>query len=129
MFGFSLAELIVVLILALIFIKPKDLPEIAYFLGKMIFRIKKFFNDSKSYLKSVEGEIGLDQLKHELNRGIAEEKSKIEDEMTVIVDMYGNEHQVPNVKSLRADLSEEEINSEISRANEDNIKNLNSDQK
>lgn len=129
MFGFSLAELIVVLILALLFIKPKDLPEIAYFLGKMIFRIKKFFNDSKSYLKSVEGEIGLDQLKHELNRGIAEEKSKIEDEMTVIVDMYGNEHQVPNVKSLRADLSEEEINSEISRANEDNIKNLNSDQK
>jgi len=122
MFGFSFAELIVVLLVGLIFIKPQDLPEIAHFAGKMIFRAKKFFNDSKSYLKSVESEIGLDQLKHEINRGIAEEKAKIQEDVTVIVDMYGNEHHVPNVRDLRSDLSAEEIEQEVKKLNQENTK-------
>ncbi len=120
MFGFSLAELIVVLIVALLFIKPQDLPEIAHFLGRMIFRIKKLYSDSMSYLKSVESEVGIDQLRHELNRGIAEEKAKIEEDVTVIVDIYGNEHHVTNISEVRSDLSAEEINNEVEKANKEN---------
>ena len=41
MFGFSLAEFILVIIVAIIFIKPQDLPEIAHFLGRVFFRLKK----------------------------------------------------------------------------------------
>lgn len=97
MFGFSLAELVLVFLVALIFIKPQDLPEIAHFVGKIFYRAKRLWSEVKKSLKEMEKELGVDDLKHELNRGIAEEKAKLEDEMTVIVDMYGNEHQVPKV--------------------------------
>ena len=120
MFGFSFAELIVVILVALIFIRPQDLPEIAHFVGKTFYRGKKLFNDVKKYLKDAEKELGLEDLRHELNRGIAEEKSKLEDEMTIIVDMYGNEHKVPNVKQLRSDLEDEEMKAEIIRLNAEN---------
>ena len=122
MFGFSFAELILVILIALIFIKPKDLPEIARFVGKIFYRAKRMYGDLKKSLKEMEGELGIDELKHELNRGIAEEKAKLEEEMTVIVDMYGNEHHVPNVKKVRPDLSEEEVELEIKKHNEENLK-------
>ena len=80
------------------------------------------YGDLKRSLKEMEGELGIDELKHELNRGIAEEKAKLEEEMTVIVDMYGNEHHVPNVKKVRPDLSEEEVELEIKKHNEENSK-------
>lgn len=120
MFGLSLAELIVVLLAALIFIRPKDLPEIAHFVGKVFYRGKRMINDVKSYIKNAEKELDLEDLRHELNRGIAEEKSKLEDEMTVIIDMHGNEHQVPNVKEIRSDLTPEEIEDEVKKANIEN---------
>ena len=40
MFGFSLAEFILVIIVAIIFIKPQDLPELARMLGKIVAEIK-----------------------------------------------------------------------------------------
>lgn len=120
MFGFSFAELILVILVALIFIKPQDLPEIAHFVGKIFYRGKRLFGDVKKYLKDAEHDLGLDELRHELNRGIAEEKAKLEDDMTVIVDIYGNEHRVPNVKKLRADLGEEEIAAEVKKLNQAN---------
>ena len=75
MFGFSLAELLVVFVVALIFIKPEDLPEIAHFFGKIFYRAKKYFNDLKRQFKEIEKDISFDELKQELNRGIAEEKA------------------------------------------------------
>lgn len=122
MLGFSFAELILVILVALIFIKPQDLPEIAHFIGKIFYRGKRLFYDVKKYLKDAEKDLGLDELRHELNRGIAEEKAKLEDDMTVIVDMYGNEHRVPNVKNLRGDLAAEEVEKEVERLNEENRK-------
>lgn len=120
MFGLSFAELIVIILAALIFIKPKDLPEIARFLGRSYYRCKKLWSDAKLYLKSVETELGLSDLRDELNKGISDERSKIEDEITTIVDMYGNEHQVASVKTIRADLTDEEINAEVEKLNEEN---------
>jgi Sec-independent protein translocase protein TatA len=120
MFGFNLAELIVVLLVILIFVRPADLPEIAHFLGKIFYRGKHWYRQLKSSLKEMEKEFGVDDLKHELNRGIAEEKAKLEDDLTVIVDIHGNEHRVPNVSRLRTDLSKEELEEEIARENEKN---------
>ncbi len=116
MFGFSLAELIVIFLVILIFIKPKDLPEIAHFLGKIYYRAKRLYQDLKSSLKEMEKEFGVDDLKQELHRGIAEEKSKLEEEITVIVDIYGNEHRVAKV-------SDEKIN-EVKKLNEENLKSV-----
>lgn len=125
MFGFSLAELILVLIVILLFIKPQDLPEIAHFAGKVFYRGKRLFKELKASFKEMEKELGVDDLKHELHRGIAEEKAKLEDEMTVIVDIYGNEHRVPNVHEVRSDLTKEEIVKEVERLNSNNASVVN----
>jgi Sec-independent protein translocase protein TatA len=120
MFGFSFAELIIVLLVAFIFIKPQDLPEIARFFGKIFYRGKNLYREVKKSLKEMENELGLDELKDEFNRSIAEEKSKLEDDFTVIVDMEGNEHRVPNISILRKDLTPQELEEEIARENKNN---------
>ncbi len=120
MFGFSLAELIVVLLVILLFIKPQDLPEIAHFLGKVFFRLKNYYKQLKSSFKELETEFGIQDLKNELNRGIAEEKSKLEDDFTIIVDMEGKEHRVPNIHEVRSDLDEEKLKEEIESLNQQN---------
>lgn len=100
----------------LIFIKPADLPEIAHFFGKIFYRAKHLYQELKAYLKTMEKEFGVEDLRHELNRGIAEEQAKLEDETTVIVDMYGNEHHVPKV-------AEEQVE-EVKKLNEENLDSL-----
>jgi Sec-independent protein translocase protein TatA len=115
MFGFSLAELIVVFLIALLFIKPKDLPEIAYFFGKIFYRAKKFFNEIKKQFQEIEKEMGIEDLKQELNRGISDEKMKLSEDVTIIVDMYGNEHRVENIEKIRPDLTKEEIEEEVKK--------------
>ena len=122
MFGFSLAELLMVALVALLLIKPQDLPEIAHFLGKIFFRSKKYFNELKQKFEEVKKYLDLQEIKNEINRGIAEEKSKLEElDETIIVDIYGNEHRVPNVENFRTDLSKEEIEEEIKKLNEENL--------
>lgn len=130
MFGLSLAELLVICLVALIFIKPQDLPEIAHFIGKVIFRGKKTYNDLKKHFKEIENDLGFEELKHEINRGIADEKSKLEDhDTTVIVDIHGNEHVIRNIHELRSDLTKEEMQEEVQKLNDENLsKNVNQDQ-
>lgn len=127
MFGFSLAELILVLLIAIIFIKPQDLPEIAHFFGKLYYKGRRLFNELKEQFKTIEKDLGLDELKHEINRGIAAEKMKIENEkkeITKIIDIYGNEHHV-DAHDIRQDLSEEELKAEIAKYNDENSKSQN----
>lgn len=125
MFGFSLAELLVVCLVALIFIKPQDLPEIARFLGRMFFRCKKTFNDLKKHFKEVEKDLGFEEIKEEIHRGMHEEKIKLlENEATIIVDMHGNEHVIHNIHDLRPDLDKSSISEEVKKLNEENsVKN------
>lgn len=119
MFGISFAELIIFLLVALVLIKPKDLPEIAYFLGKVFYKIKKLYADAKEYLKSSSKELGLDDIKYEIDRGIADEKAKSESKTTIIVDIYGNEHRV------NRDDVENFDETEVEKLNEENKNNLN----
>lgn len=124
MFGFSLAELIVVFVVILIFIKPKDLPEIANFLGRALYHGKKWIVKIKSSLKELEKDFAIEELRNEINRGMAEEKAKLEEETTVIVDMYGNEHQVSNINEIRQDVDKQSLEKEILSENQKNLDKL-----
>lgn len=127
MLGFSLAELFLVLLVVLIFIKPQDLPEIARFVGKAIFHGKRLYQQVKGSLTQLEKEFELESLKNEVNQAIAEEKLKYHDEneeQTIIVDMYGNEHYVANLKNLRNDLSKEDLVNEVEKNNKINQKDI-----
>ncbi len=120
MFGISFAELLVIIIIALIFIGPKDMPEIARYIIKMIIKIKKFIQSATAELKEVSKELGLDDIKSEVEREIIAQKIKLEKDVTTIIDIYGNEHQVPKIEELRPDMNKEELQEEINKYNEIN---------
>jgi hypothetical protein len=40
-----------------------------------------------------------------------------EEDATIIVDMFGNEHRVSNIKEIRSDLDEEKIKKEVEESN------------
>lgn len=120
MFGFSFIEFITVLIVALIFIKPEDLPEIARFIARIFYRLKKLSIELRNSLLDLEKESNISSLRHEIAKGIAEEKSIIEEDTTVIVDLYGNEHKVSNLNKMRSDLSSEALKDEVNKLNDKN---------
>lgn len=72
----------------------------------------------------MEKEFGVDDLRQEMQRGIAEEKAKLEEDVTVIVDIYGNEHHVSNVKEVRPDMTSEQMKEEVKKLNDENSKSL-----
>lgn len=51
--GFSISELFVVLLVALLVIKPEQLPEVAYALGRLIQAMRRFMGNIKSELNAL----------------------------------------------------------------------------
>ncbi|MBR9980363.1 MAG: twin-arginine translocase subunit TatB [Desulfatitalea sp.] len=65
MFGIGMPELIVILAVALIFIGPKKLPDLAKSLGKALGEFKRATSDLK---QSLEQEAGLDEVRENLKQ-------------------------------------------------------------
>lgn len=120
MFGISLAELLVIMTIAVIFIGPKELPEVARYITKFIIKVKKILEEVKKELKTVSNQLGLDEIRSEVEMELMKEKIKSDQEPTTIIDIYGNEHQVYGVDQLRTDKSKEEIEEEIKNYNQIN---------
>lgn len=125
MFGFSLAELILVLIVAVIFVKPQDLPEIAAWIAKNVIKFRHYFAEFKRELTKIGDEMGVKEIREEVNQAILSQKIALEDEneKTTIVDIYGNEHKVESIEKLRTDLTKEQIEEEVTKHNQHNKKN------
>jgi Tat protein translocase TatB subunit len=117
MFGISLAEFLVILIVAICVIGPKDMPEVARYIIKMIYKIKQFIAEAKKELKIMGDELGLEEIKAELEQEIIAKKAQFEQEITTIIDIYGQEHQVYEIDKLRPDTSKDELMAEIAKYN------------
>ena len=109
MLGVSFFELLMVMILALIIIGPKELPDLAKNLIRIIVRIKKF-------AKQTSQESGLIEIKEEIEKDMM----KLEEETSTIIDIYGNEHEVHAIDKLRSDKNKEELEEEINKYNKIN---------
>jgi Sec-independent protein translocase protein TatA len=102
MLGLSLSEILIILIIAIIFIKPQDLPEIAYNIGKFIANIRKFIRNLQNSYQDISNEIGVEEIKKQINKGINDneyfDKDNIYDandeESVIIIDLEGKEHMV-----------------------------------
>ncbi len=122
MFGISLAELLVIALIAIFFVKPQDLPEIARFLGKIYAKIRRLINEFKKNLAQTQKEMGIDEIKHEFNAALVEDEIKSTEKKTKIVDIYGNIHEVGNVNEIRSDLNSQELEEEVEKYNKINEK-------
>ena len=120
MFGISLAEFLLILGIAILVIGPKDLPEVARYFIKTVAQIKHLIAKAKSELDILGKEIGIDEIKNEIAIELASEKTRIENEITTIVDLYGNEHQIHNLDAIRKDKNKDEIAEEVKALNKQN---------
>jgi Tat protein translocase TatB subunit len=120
MFGISLVEFLVIATIGILVIGPKDFPDIARNIIRMVAKGKNIIDKTKAELNLLGKEIGIDDIKNEVAIEIANEKSKIEEEITTIIDIYGNEHQVSGLNEIRKDRSKEEIALEIEQCNQSN---------
>jgi len=120
MFGISLGELLLVLIIAVLVIGPKDLPEVARYLIRAISKTKRLIARAKSELDILGKEIGIDEIKNEIAIELANEKARIESDVTTIIDIYGNEHEVCGLDEIRRDKNKEEIKKEVAELNNQN---------
>lgn len=55
--GFSMSELIVLMVIGLIIFGPDDLPDIARTVGKFVYEVKKMFNDASKDFKEATKDI------------------------------------------------------------------------
>ena len=121
MFGFSLAEFILVIIVAIIFIKPQDLPELAKMLGKAVGEIKKLYQNLLAQWQDVTKQPEIASLTQEFQQqvSLAEKNTQTSTE-TVIIDMYGKKHIVSNIFEVRPDLTKEQLSQEVQEHNKNN---------
>lgn len=119
----SSGELLLIIVIAIIFIGPKELPEIARHLLKLSIKIKSIIAKTKAELHVLGQEIGIDEIKNEVELELANEKAKLDKEITTIIDIYGNEHQVHDLSSIRSDKSKAELEQEVSEYNRINKPN------
>lgn len=52
MFNFSISEIVVVLVVALLVVKPKELPALAHYLGKSLAKLRKMTSDIQNSFAS-----------------------------------------------------------------------------
>ena len=57
MFGISINELIVIMLLMVIFIKPKDIPSVVNFLAKIIKKVQEFVFEIRRQINSISSDI------------------------------------------------------------------------
>ncbi len=120
MFGISLVEFLAIITIGVLVIGPKDFPEIARHIVKTIAKAKNIIDKTKNELNVLSKEIGIDDIKNEVAIEIENEKSKIEKEITTIIDIYGNEHQVSGLDEIRKDKNKEGIDLEVTKHNKAN---------
>lgn len=123
MFGISFGEFLLILAVAVLIIGPKDLPEVARYIIKMIAKIKHLISSAKKELDNLGKEIGVEEIKNEVAIEIANQKAKLEEDVTTIIDIYGNEHKVPAIDEVRKDKSKEELQKEVAELNKTNLEN------
>lgn len=70
MFNIGFAELIVILLVALIFVGPKDLPKVGAYIGRAV---RKF----KGYISEFKEETGFGEMEKEYKETVADLKSTI----------------------------------------------------
>jgi sec-independent protein translocase protein TatB len=80
MFDISFGELLVVMVLAVVFIGPKELPVVVRAVARAIFQIKKFMLEVKSMMNDLAHEAGVDDIKREMEEEFSRDIKMIQGE-------------------------------------------------
>lgn len=85
MFDFSFIEILVVIVVTLLVVKPEDVPGILRAVGRGLGKLKQISNEWASILDDISKDVGADDIKRE---------------MRTVVDLDGNEREAFDVSDL-----------------------------
>jgi sec-independent protein translocase protein TatB len=93
MFDFDLGKLLLIGVVALIFIPPKDLPNALRQLGRLIGQARRMAADFQGQFSEAMREAELSQIKDELQN--LKQKASVEDAFSHVADMLETKVEVP----------------------------------
>lgn len=93
MFGLSLGETAIILLVALVVIGPKELPKVIKVVVQFVNYIKSMVSDFKAQVEEVAKEAGLDDIRKEL------EVDEAFTQMPTIIDLEGNPQPVFDISA------------------------------
>lgn len=99
MFGLSLGETAIILLVALVVVGPKELPQVIKVCAGFISYIKGLISDFKAQVEEVAKDAGLHDIRKEL------EENEVFTQMPTIIDLEGNPQPVFDISE---DLAERE---------------------
>ena len=70
MFGIGWTEFLVIAVMALVVIGPKDMPHLLYKLGKLVRKIKGFTHGVQSSLEEVTRQAEVDEIANDINNTV-----------------------------------------------------------
>ena len=89
MLGFSFSELLLIAVVGIVLIGPKDLPVVIRHVAKFLHELRSLYSGLKGHMDDFVREAGMDDLHQDLKRG-----------MTTIIDLDGKPQQAFDVKEL-----------------------------
>ena len=96
MFGISLSELIIIIILLIIFVKPEEYVKIYQFLMTIIFKFKLFYKNSLAEIKELKEQSGLS----DIDKKLQEDIDNLDEEVTKIMGDDGKLYDSYNVSDI-----------------------------
>lgn len=105
MLGLSWAETIVILLVALMVIGPKDLPPIIRAAKQAIAKLKALQNEMTTVLNDAMKESGLEDVSKTLDG----EAASLNEEIRYLIDMNGNKQRVYDISDLQPDIKEKDL--------------------
>lgn len=85
MLGFSFSELLLIAVVGIVVIGPKDLPVVIRHVAKFMHELRSLYSGLKGHMDAFVREAGIDDMKRE---------------MTTIIDLEGKPQQAFDVKEL-----------------------------
>ena len=91
MLGFSLSELLLIAVVGIVVIGPKDLPIVIRHVAKLLRDLRSLYDGLKGHMDEFVKEAGMDDLHKDLQKN-----------MSTIIDLEGKPQQAFDVKELDA---------------------------
>lgn len=107
MFDISFGELILVLVLSVVFIGPKELPVVVRFVARAVFRLKQFMRGVKGVMDDLARESGVDDIRREMEEEFSRDIKMIRGDDGEYYEAYDISDFVPKDEQVKVTKPEE----------------------
>lgn len=112
MFGMAWSELLVILVVALVVMNPKDIPAVVRTVRECIGKLQDMKREMMSVIHSMDQSTGIS----EMHQSLKQEAAAVNQQIRKIVDLDGNLQDAYDLSDLRPDLKSDDLIAKIEAA-------------